>query len=427
MTERVAIIDGGVRTPFCKANGSFKDMEADELGAYAVRELIARTGVNPNDVDELIFGNVIQPPHLANIARIVALKGGLPEKTPAYTVNRNCSSGMQSIVDAMYKIQRGEGSIYIVGGTESMTHFPILYRKEMREWLLKFSKARSFMDKLKLVGAFRPRFLVPEMPKIYDPLCGLTMGQTAEVLSREFKVTREEQDAFSVASNERAVNAQKAGRFNEEIVPVPVGLKYNKIQESDDGPRAGTTMEGLGKLKPVFDKLTGSVTAATSSQVTDGAVALLLMSESKAKKLGYKPIGYIVEHAAAGVDPRKMGLGPAFAISKVLEKAGKNLSDIDLIEINEAFAAQVVAVEKALASDEFAVKELGRDKAVGQIDRERLNVNGGAIAIGHPLGASGARLVLTLVKELNHRKKRFGIASLCIGGGQGQAVIVEVE
>lgn len=426
MKERVAIIDG-VRTPFCKANGVFKEMEADELGAYAVRELIARTGVKVENVDELIFGNVIQPPHLANIARIIALKGGLPNHIPAFTVNRNCASGMEAIVNAANRIQRGEGCIYIVGGTESMTHFPILFRKEMREWLLHFSKARSFKDRMGAFTRFRLRFLMPEMPKIYDPLCGLTMGQTAEVLAREFKVTRQEQDEFALMSQMRAVEARKKGRFSEEIVPVPIGPKYNKVQIEDDGPRENPTLDALVKLKPAFDKLTGTVTAGTSSQVTDGAVALLLMSESKANQLGYKPIGYLRESAAAGVDPRKMGIGPAFAISKVLSKANTNLSDIDLIEINEAFAAQVISVEKALASTLFASSELNRNKAVGEIDRERLNVNGGAIALGHPLGASGARLVLTLIKELKHRNKNLGLASLCIGGGQGQAVIVEVE
>lgn len=426
MIERIAIVDG-VRTPFCKANGAFKDIEADDLGAFVVKELLARTGLDPNLIDELIFGNVIQPPHATNIARVLAVKGGVPDHVPALTVNRNCASGMEAIINASNKIRRGEGEVYIVGGTESMTHFPILFRKGMREWLIQLSKAKSFGSKLKMLTSFRPSFLAPEMPKIADPLVGLTMGQTAEVLSREFHVTRKEQDLFAFASQERASKARSEGRFNDEIVPLPIAPKYLKIQEDDDGPRDNQTFEGLAKLKPAFDKLTGTVTPGTSSQVTDGAVALLLMKESKAKELGYTPIGYILDDAVAGVEPERMGLGPAFATSKLIRKVHRNLSEFDLIEINEAFAAQVLSVVKALASDEFAKKELGREGAVGQIDHDKLNVNGGAIALGHPLGASGARLVLTLVKELKRRNKKLGLATLCVGGGQGQAVAVEVE
>lgn len=426
MIERIAIVDG-VRTPFCRANGAFKDIEADDLGAFVVKELLARTGLDPNLIDELIFGNVIQPPHATNIARVLAVKGGVPDHVPALTVNRNCASGMEAIINASNKIRNGDGEIYIVGGTESMTHFPILFRKGMREWLMQLSKAKTLGSKLGLLASFRPSFLAPEMPKIADPLVGLTMGQTAEVLSREFHVTRKEQDEFAFASQERASKARSEGRFKDEIIPMPIAPKFEKIQQDDDGPRDNQTFEGLAKLKPAFDKLTGTVTPGTSSQVTDGAVALLLMKESKAKELGYTPIGYILDDAVAGVEPERMGLGPAFATSKLIRKVHRNLSEFDLIEINEAFAAQVLSVVKALSSDEFAKKELGRDSAVGQIDHDKLNVNGGAIALGHPLGASGARLVLTLVKELKRRDKKLGIATLCVGGGQGQAVAVEVE
>lgn len=424
MKERIAVIEG-VRTPFCKANGALKDTEADDLGAFVIQELLARTGIDPGSIDECIFGNVIQPPHATNIARVLAVKGGIPEHVPALTVNRNCASGMEAIITACRKIRVGEGEIYVVGGAESMTHFPLLFRKQMREWLLKVSKARSFGAKLKLLGSFRPSFLAPEMPKIADPLVGLTMGQTAEVLSREFHVTREEQDEFALASQKRASKARKDKIFSEEIVPIPLAPKFAKIQEEDDGPRSDQTLKGLQKLRPVFDKLTGSVTAGTSSQITDGAAALLIMKESRAKELGLKPIGYLLEDAVAGVEPERMGLGPAFATSKLLLKTGKSLEEFDLIEINEAFAAQVLSVVKALASDDFAKKELKRDKACGLIDKEKLNVNGGAIALGHPLGASGARLVLTLIKELNRTGKKFGLATLCVGGGQGQAIAVE--
>ncbi|MEC7840064.1 MAG: thiolase family protein [Chlamydiota bacterium] len=425
MTKRIAVIDG-VRTPFCKANGVLRNIEADDLGAIVVKELLARTGIDPNSVDELIFGNVLQPPHATNIARVLAVKGGLPEHVPALTVNRNCASGMDAIANASNKIFHNEGEIFIVGGCESMSHFPVIFSNDMREWLFNFSKAKGIKGKLGAIGAFRPKFLAPVMPKIADPLCGLTMGQTAEILSRDFRVTREEQDNFALKSQQRAAEARKSGRFSDEIVPIPLPPKFGQMQEHDDGPRDGQTIEGLNKLKPVFDKLTGTVTAGTSSQVTDGAVALLIMSEEKAKELGYSPIGYITEYSVAGLDPSRMGLGPAYATAKLLKKTGAKISDFDLIEINEAFAAQVLAVIKALKSDEFSKKELGWDHAVGEIDEERLNVNGGAIALGHPLGASGARIVLTLIKELQRRNKKRGLATLCVGGGQGQAMMVEV-
>ena len=253
------------------------------------------------------------------------------------------------------------------------------------------------------------------------------MGQTAEILSREFRITREEQDNFALMSQQRAVKAMKDGFFAEEIVPVPLPPNYNHMQFHDEGPRDNQTLEALSKLNPVFEKLTGSVTAGNSSQVTDGAAAVILMRESKAKELGLKPLGYIRASASAALQPSRMGLGPAFAISRVLAKTGMKINDFDLIEINEAFAAQVLAVVKACASKEFAQKELGTDNPVGQIDLNKLNVNGGAIALGHPLGASGTRLILTLLRELRRQNKNLGLAALCVGGGQGEAVILEVS
>jgi len=426
MKERIAVISG-IRSPFCKAGGVLKDLRADDLGAFVVKELLVRSKVNPEDIDELIFGNVLQPPHATNIARVLAVKGGLSVKVPAYTVNRNCASGMEALTSAANKILNDEANIILAGGVESMSDFPVLFRKTMREFLMKFMKAKTFKAKLKILLSFRPSFLVPDIPKIADPICDLDMGQTAEVLSREFKVTREEQDEFALMSQERSVKAQEKGYFNEEIVPVPVPPKFNTMQGDDDGIRKGQTLEALAKLRPAFDRLTGSVTAWNSSQVTDGAAAVLLMRESEAKKRGLKPLGYIREYSYAALDPHRMGLGPVFAISKLLDKTKLSLEDIDLIEINEAFAAQVIACERALNSDDFAKRELGRDKAIGKIDRSRLNVNGGAIALGHPVGASGARLVLTLLKELKRRNLNRGLATLCVGGGQGEAVVVEVE
>lgn len=414
MKERIAVIMG-IRTPFCKAGGKFKDMEADDLGAFVVKELMALTDLSPDQIDELIFGNVLQPPHATNIARVLAVKGGLPVKMPAFTVNRNCASGLEAIVTASNKILIGEADIIIAGGTESMSNFPILFRKTMREFLVKLSKAKTWKQKLMVLTSFRPSFLLPDIPEIADPLCGMTMGQTAEVLSREFHVTRKDQDEYALMSQKRAFQATEAGFFAEEIIPIPVPPSYQEMQLVDDGVREDQSLEALTKLRPVFDKITGTVTAGNSSQVTDGAAAVLLMRESFAKKLGLKPLGYIKACSYAAVEPRRMGLGPVFATAQVLDKTGIALKDFDLIEINEAFAAQVIAVERAF-----------KDKGIGEIDRNKLNVNGGAISLGHPIGVSGTRLVLTLLKELNRREQNLGLATLCVGGGQGEAVIVEV-
>lgn len=424
MKERIAIIEG-LRTPFCKAGGVLKEWEAEDLGAFAVKELLDRVEVSADEIDELIFGNVLQPPHASNIARVIAVKGGLPVKVPAFTVNRNCASGLEAITTSANEIWNGEAAIVIAGGAESMSNFPVLFGKKMRDWLREFSKAKSWKEKLKSLGALRVSFFAPEIPSISDPLCGMSMGQTAEVLAREFRITREEQDAYALLSQQHSAQALDEGRLAEEIVPIPAPPSY-QMQLVDDGIRREQTSEALSKLKPVFDKVTGTVTAGNSSQVTDGAAALLLMRESEAKKRNLKPLGYLRDYAFAALEPKRMGLGPVFATSKLLQKTGLTVSDFDLIEINEAFAAQVIAVEKAFASEEFAKKELNRETALGEIDRARLNVNGGAISLGHPIGVSGARLVLTILKELRRRNKNRGLVTLCVGGGQGEAAIVEV-
>ena len=426
MKERIAIV-AGIRTPFCKAGGVMREMQADDLGAYIVAQLMAKTEIPSTSIDEVIFGNVLQPSRSLNISRIIAIKAGLPNQVTAFTVNRNCASGLEAITTGSDKILLGQDEIVIAGGTESMSHFPMEVNQGFKNFLQRMGKSKSFMQKLSTAFSFRPSFLVPEIPEIGDPLCGLTMGQTAEVLAREFKIDRQEQDRFALASQNRTEKAIAEGRFNHEIEPIPLGPKYTSVQQQDEGPRAGQTLDALSKLKPAFDPLTGTATAGNSSQITDGAAAVLLMKESKAKQLGLKPLGYILDYATAALQPNRMGLGPAFAISKVLKKTGLQLSDIDLFEINEAFAVQVLAVLKACESDAFAKKELGREKAVGVISQDKLNVNGGAIALGHPLGASGTRLVITLLNELRRRNKNRGIASLCIGGGQGQAVVLEVE
>lgn len=424
--KRLAIVSG-IRTPFCKGGGILKDLLADDLGAFAVKELAARSQFDPELIDEVILGNVLQPVHATNIARVIAVKAGLPEKIPAFTVNRNCSSGMEAVVTAGNKILVGDASIILVGGVESMSNVPILFSSKMRDFLMSFNKAKTFAEKLKVFTRFRPSLLTPQLPGMNDPLCGLSMGQTAEKIVRDLRVSRLEQDQFALESQQKAWKAIQSGRLAEEIVPIPLPPDYSRFQQIDDGPRENQTLEALQKLKPVFDPVTGSVTAGNSSQVTDGAAALFIMSEEKAKELGLKPLGYLLDYAVAGLDPSRMGLGPVFAIAKLLDKTRVDLGKIDLFEINEAFAGQVLAVLKASASEEFGKKYLNRDKALGEIDRNKLNVNGGAIAIGHPLGASGARLILTLLLELKKQGKRLGVAALCIGGGQGEACLLEVE
>lgn len=426
MKKRIAIV-GGLRTPFCKASGLLKDMNADDLGAYAVKELFTRASFSPNLIDEVILGNVLQPPHATNIARVIAVKAGLPESIPAYTVNRNCASGMEAVTSGANKIHLEQADIILAGGVESMSHFPIMFSDKMRDFLLKLNKSRGFKEKFMTMLQFRPSLLTPQIPEISDPLCGLSMGQTAEKLSREFHITREEQDLFALNSQMNAVRAIKEGRFKDQIVPVPLPRDYTHYQEVDDGPRASTTIEALNKLRPAFEKVNGTVTAGNSSQVTDGAAVMFLMTEEKAKSLGLKPLGYLTGYAEAGLDPSRMGLGPVYATAKLFKETGVTLADIDLIEINEAFAAQVLAVMRAFESDEFAKKHLGRDKAIGKIDPNILNVNGGAIALGHPLGATGAKLIIGLLNELKRQNKKRGLATLCVGGGQGQACLLEVE
>jgi acetyl-CoA acyltransferase len=331
------------------------------------------------------------------------------------------------VASAYNKILNDEAKIIIAGGSESMSHTPILFPKAMRDFLLGMSKAKTFGAKLKTLLTLRPSFFTPHLPGIFDPLCDLNMGQTAENIARDLKITRKEQDEFSLRSQNLAAKAQDEGKFAEEIIPIPVPPKNDKVQAFDDGVRKGGTLETFSKLKPAFEPITGTVTAGSSSQITDGAVSLLLMRESEAKQRGLTPLGFISDYSYAALDPSRMGLGPVYAISKLLDQNNLKLEDIDLIEINEAFASQVLGVMRALASDEYCKKYLNKDKPVGQIDINKLNVNGGAIALGHPVGASGARLVLTLLKELKRSGKNKGIATLCVGGGQGQAVLLEVK
>ena len=427
-TSRLVIVDG-VRTPFCKMGTDLAALSADELGRIATQALLTRTGLDPALIDEVIFGCVGQPADAANVARVIALRAGIPEHVPAITVHRNCASGLESLTQAYEKMTAGRGSIFLVGGTESMSNYPLLYTKTAAEKLAKLGRAKSFLEKFSALTAFRPADFKPRITLqlgLTDPVCGMNMGDTAELLARESGLSREEQDAFALESHQRAAAAK--AKLAEEICPVFPTLASGKSTKpivADNGVRESQTMEALAKLRPVFDRHHGTVTAGNASQITDGAVALLVMTEERAAELGFTPLGALLGYAYAGCDPTRMGLGPVYAIAKAEEKTGLAVNAADLIEINEAFAAQTLAVLKCCESEQFAKKMLGRSSPVGEIRRDRLNVNGGAIALGHPVGATGARLVLASLKELKRQNLKRALVSVCVGGGQGAAIWLE--
>lgn len=422
--ERIAIIDG-IRTPFCKMGTAFNFTSAQELGRIASRELIERTGFDVKAIDEVIFGCVGQPADAANIARVISLLAGIPKTVPAVTVHRNCASGIESVVNAVIKIRAGEGRCFLTGGTESMSNIPFYFSKDYQEFLGALMRAKSVPEKLSVLVRFRFKFLTPKIGLqlgLTDPVCGLNMGQTAEVLAKEFGISRNDQDKFALESHQRAL--QSRSFLREEIVTVVPSPRFKEAVMDDNGPRENQTFDALAKLRPYFEKGTGTVTAGNSSQITDGAVALLVASESRARELGREPLGYVRSFAFAGVEPQRMGIGPAHAIPMALKKANLRLNDIQAVEINEAFAAQVLACLKALSSEKFA-KDFGYEGYTGTIRPEILNVNGGAIALGHPVGATGGRLILTMLKHMKRNDLKLGLVSLCIGGGQGAAMVLE--
>ncbi len=426
MSSRIAVV-AGVRTPYTRAGSVLKEFSAVDLGRLATAELIARTGIDPAAVDSVIMGNVAQPPDAANVARVIGLYAGIPERTPAYTVHRNCASGIQSVVSASQSIKTGEAEIVVAGGVESMSNIPFFITPDLQEIVTRYQRAGSIKDKIAALGKIRPRHLIPRiglMLGLTDPTCRLNMGQTAEVLARELDITRQAQDELSLLSHQRAATAHADGKFADEIMPVFPPPKFEEAVVFDNGIRTKQTMEALAKLRPVFEKKYGTVTAGNSSQITDGGAVVLVTSEKTAGKLGLEPLGFIIDHAFAGLAPKRMGLGPSYSTSIVLEKSGVDFSDIGLIEMNEAFAAQMIANEKVFAEDRLSEHFLGR-KAIGAIDRGIMNVNGGAIAMGHPVGSSGTRLILTLLLEMRRRSVDMGLATLCVGGGQGAAVLLE--
>jgi acetyl-CoA acetyltransferase family protein len=426
MSAELFIVDG-VRTPFSKMGTALADTDAVELGRSTASAVLARTGLDPAQIDEVIFGCVGQPADAANPARVIALRAGVPEQVPAITVHRNCASGFEALTQAAEKIAAGHGDIFLVGGTESMSRYPLLYNEAAKAKFGEVARAKTPGQKIGRLLKFRPSDFTPRVTLqlgLSDPVCGCNMGQTAEMLARDWRITREAQDEFALRSHQRAAAAR--ARLAEEMWPVyPRGSREPAAVGEDNGVRESQTMEALAKLRPVFEKRGGTVTAGNASQITDGAVAMIVMSEEGLRRTGMRPLGRLVEYAYAGCEPQRMGLGPVYAIARLEQRSGLGLKDAELIEINEAFAAQVLACRAAGESAEFSRKHLGRAGALGEIPRETLNVNGGGIALGHPVGASGARLVLTALKELRRRRARRALVSLCVGGGQGGALWLE--
>jgi len=428
--NREVVVVSGIRTPMGKMNGCLEGLSAVELGMHAVRELLARSPLTRDDIDNVIIGNVIQPSDAANIARVISLQAGVPRSIPAHTVHRNCASGMQAVTDAAEKILSGRADVVVAGGVESMTHAPLLFHDRFRSAMATLQRARSFPDKARAAlgvakAPWKPRLALLE--GLTDPVANLNMGQTAEILAREFSISRREQDAFSVQSHQRADQAWEDEWFNDEVMHLFAPPRYTPVYR-DEGIRAGQNMEALAKLKPVFERPLGTVTAGNSSQITDGAAMLLLTYREKAEAEGWPILGYLHDWAYSGCDPSRMGLGPVYSSHALLSRYGLSAKEMARVEINEAFSTQVLACLKAMDSKQFCAKKLGATAAIGAPGMDHLNVHGGAVALGHPVGMTGARLVLTLLRQLKHDTGGgLGLATLCIGGGQGGAILVGSE
>jgi acetyl-CoA acyltransferase len=422
--RRVAIV-AGVRTPFARAGTAFKTLTAIELGKLCVAELIQRTNLEGRLVEAIVYGTVVQAVTAPNIAREVSLLPMLPKGCEAYTVGRACASANQAITDAADQILLGHHDVVIAGGAESLSNVPILHSRSMSEKLLAFSRAKGTAQRVRLLGSIRPRDLVPITPAIAEPSTGETMGQSAEKMAKINHIPREEQDQFALRSHRLAAVGTEDGRLTAEIVPVYVPPKYDAALTSDNGIRTDTSIEQLRALKPVFDRQYGTVTAGNSSPLTDGASAVLLMSEERAMTLGYPPLAFIRSYAYAALDPgEQLLMAPVLAAPLALQRAGLTLADIDLIEMHEAFAAQVLCNLAGFVSHEWA-ERAGFSEPVGDVDRSKLNVMGGSIATGHPFGATGGRIVTTLANELVRRGGQFGLLTVCAAGGMGHAMVIE--
>lgn len=421
--REVYVVDGN-RTPFLKAKG-IGPFTGSDLAVAAGLPLLNRQPFSPTELDEVIIGSAMPGPDEANIARVVALRLGCGDKVPAFTVMRNCASGMQALDNAAMQIASGRSNLVLAGGTEAMSHAPLLFNQKMAGWLASWFAAKSFGQRLGLVTQFRPSYLAPVIALLRgltDPIVGLNMGQTAEKVAYRFNITREQMDEFAVQSHLKLEAAYNEHRMSE-VTPIIDGKGAIYLQ--DNGVRADSTVEKLAKLKPFFDKKYGMVTAGNSSQVTDGACLLLLASAEAVKKYGLKVMGRIVDSQWSALDPSQMGLGPVHAATPILQRHKLKPEDMDCWEINEAFAAQVLGCIAAWNDEEYCKEQLGLKEAMGAPSLDKLNRDGSAIAAGHPIGASGARIVLHVLKSLEQRNESRGMAAICIGGGQGGAMYLE--
>jgi acetyl-CoA C-acetyltransferase len=425
MSKAIYVVDGA-RTPFLKAQKGPGVFAASDLATQSGRALLLRQPFAPRDLDEVILGCAAPSPDETNIGRMVALRLGCGNKVPGWTVMRNCASGMQAIDSAIANIQCGRSGLVLAGGVDALSRAPLLYPDAMVRWFAGMMGVRSIKQKigqfLKLPLAELLKPVIGLMKGLTDPVVGLLMGQTAENIAWKFGINRQQMDEFAVKSHLKAMSAQAAGYFGEIV---PLVDAQGKVYAEDDGIRADASMAGMAKLKPFFDKKYGNITAANSSQITDGAAWVILASEEAVQKWGLKPVGKIIDSEWAGLDPALMGLGPVHATTPILQRHGLGLKDIDFWELNEAFAAQVLGCQAAWKSDEYCREELELPGAFGSLDDDKLNVDGGAIAIGHPVGASGTRIVLHLLHVLRRNKAKRGIATICIGGGLGGAMLVE--
>ncbi len=427
VSRRVYVVDGA-RTPFLRAGAEPGPFSAADLAVAAGRPVLARLAAPATSIDEVIVGTVIAAADEANIARIIGLRLGCGSAVPAFTVQRNCASGLQAVASARERIALGMSEIVLAGGTEAMSRAPVQWNAAMVRWLAMFMRARSVLGRVRALTAFRRAYLKPVFTLLLgltDPLVKLSMGQTAELLAHRFAISREQQDAYALQSH-----ARLAAAFDAECMQPEVETLYDTrggYYQEDTGLRREGSLAQLAKLKPVFDRHYGSVTAGNSSQVTDGAAMLVLASDAAVKRHRLPVLGELLDHSWAGVDPRQMGLGPVHAVAQLLQRNNLKMRDLAQMELNEAFAAQVLACQAAWDSQTYARDELGLNKALGSIDPERLNPEGGAIACGHPVGASGARLLLHLLCSLRRKGGGLGVACLCIGGGQGGAMLVRVE
>lgn len=426
MANRRAAIVAGLRTPFVRAGTDFAQLDVLELARSVTVELLQRTELDPKTIDHVLYGNVTRPVQYANLARELVLAAGLPRSTPADTVTLQCASAVQAVTDATNLIERGYADVVIAGGVEMLSNIPISLSPPLARALVSASQARSMMQRVNSFKGLQLADLPPVTPSIAETSTGLSMGQSAELMAKVNGISRADQDAWALGSHQKAAAAWQNGSMEQEVAPVYVVTNGGRAVSRDNHIRSDTSLEKLAQLKPVFDRHYGTVTAGNSSPLTDGAASVLLMSEDRARALGYTPKAFVRSYAYAAVDPAgQLLLGPAWAIPKALDRAGLSLARVDVVEMHEAFAAQVLSTLQKLGSNEFAHSELGRGAAVGEIDPKRINLRGGSIALGHPFGATGARCITTLANEMQAQDAAFGLVSVCAAGGVGAGVVLE--